>query len=61
MKELDAARFAAKSLSEKVLIGEEIAALLRANHLGEPLQIPEEPVDFKLAQAGDRVPGEDDA
>jgi hypothetical protein len=61
MKQLDQARQAATSLSEKVRIGEEIAALLKANHLGEPIEIPTLPSDFKLAQAGDREPGEDDA
>jgi hypothetical protein len=52
MKELDAARQATTSLSEKARIGQQIADLIAANHRGEPIEIEAE-FDPKMRQAND--------
>lgn len=54
MRAFDAARRAASALSEKIRIDEAMADLIRSNDRGETIPPLEEPVDYKLAQAGDR-------
>lgn len=53
MRALHLEREQATSLSEKIRIDEEIAAVIRANHRGKPIEPVEGPADFKQAQAND--------
>lgn len=53
MRELHMAREQATSLSEKVRLDEEMAALIRANSRGEPIEPVKAPHDYKQAQTGE--------
>lgn len=54
MKAIDAARLAAKDLSEKIRLDREMADLIAANARGETIPPLEEPFDAKMAQTGER-------